>query len=449
MAASKITFQQVVRAVKGPTFIGFSIVSAALTMILYWNSGSSILDRVILGLTAFSLEGLKLYALLMGNIYFDYIRLEAKKTAFSFIRTLRLDIICRTLFKKGILMYFTYFLAAAVSIFGSYNFTLSTIDRSVRQNIVSQGLIKTPDEIKLASENEFFSKEIVRLESKIENDTKDYQNLPPDWITSKSRIQAKIDIDSNILSEYNIKRTENEYKLAVLEADRESNVSQIKKSSFQIMAENFSTPENPITAQQILTVLLLITSLLIEMGVVVTSPHEDTFNVFDTVSFKKKKEEEDSERIPITTLISSDKPKKKSYYKKKDPKDTLKVKQAAAKASRVNIKETIRVSDIISEVKHENTLLEKKASRIEVRSISPVHKFLEDILPENGLTGFLRKENMEKSSLPPLQAKEIFNNLTRSKGPTGFPIFEFRKDHGKWYSNYTLNDIISIIDKAS
>lgn len=438
----KIEFKRIVQAVKTPTFLGFSVVSAALTLFLYWSSGTEGIERILLAITAFSLEGLKLYSLLAGNVFFDYVRMEAKKNESKLRTILRTDIISRSLYKKAVGLYLVYFLAAAISIFGSYNFTLSTIDKTVRLNQASLQATATPEEIKLQSEVDFYSKEIVRLEERVKVDTEDYKALGPDYQTLKDRIDRKITANTNLLTDYEIKKSEAEKNLAILKASSQISSAEIKKTSFQIMAENLSRPDRIITAQGILGVLLLLTSLLIELGIIVTSPHEDTFNVFEKVSTKKEVLEREAvkeKRAPKVSIAS--------------PEVSPSIPKAAKAASKVlvSIQEEAGAQDSFPSVEVFPPKAEEvKPARIEVHPISPIHQFLTDILPEGGQPGFIRKENMNKSLDPPaLTKREIFNNLTRVKGPTNFPVLEFRKDAGKWYSNYSLKDIITILDKIA
>ena len=450
----KITFKKIVQAIKSPTFIGFSLVSAALSLYLDWMSGTEQIERILLGVTAFSLEGLKLYALLTANIYMDYIKLLAKEKQLKFFSLLRMDIVAKGAYKAALGLYAVYTLAAAISVFGSYNFTLATIDKTVRLNEASMSSTLSPEEVRLISETAFYEKEIKRLEERIVANTADYMSFGPEFMSAKDRVQKKIDADAALQFKYETEKSTREVQLAVLQAGTKASSADIKKTSFQIMAENLSNDKRTVTAQQILGWLLLLTSLMIELGIIVTSPHEDTFGIFEKVARKNPTPEEPPPEPP--------KPTKKKYKKKekiletaleegsgkafKDYIDTS-IKEKAKEASQVIHRDIFQEALDVTDQVAINII--KEPARIEVHP-SPLYDFLKDILPENGQPGFLRKENINNSPyLDPLKAKELFNNLTRAKGHTGYAIFEFRKDHKKWYSNYSLADITSILSSAT
>ncbi len=448
----KISFKRVVQAIKSPTFLGFSLVSAALTLYLYWNSGSETYERVLLAVTAFSLEGLKLYALLVGNIYMDYIKIVAKERGLKVTALLRVDDICKSVMRAAVGMYVVYILAAAVSIFGSYNFTLSAVDKTVRINQAQQTSLQSPEMIKLSSQIAFYDKEIIRLQAKIDQNTADWKSYGPDFQSIKDRIDAKINKDTLQQSDYEKKKTDDELALARLQADAAGKTADIKKTSFQIMAEAWSTDSRKVTEQNILMVLFLLTSVLIELGLIVTSPHEDTFGIFKKVS--SHTDEPKPLPLPDEPVIA---PVKKTRKKKSvvlpNEHNVDAVKDAAKKASEVSapLVEEVSLVDLLeANVTRElKSQPEPAPKRVEVKD-SPVFTFLKNILPEDGLPGFIRKENISlEPAISNIQAKEIFNNLQRAKGPTGYPVFEFRKDHGKWFSNYSLNDIVEMFSKGS
>jgi len=437
-----------VQAIKSPTFIGFASVSAALTLYLYWTSGSEGIEKALLSVTAVCLEGLKLYSLLVGNIYGDYIKIIAKEQSIKPKELVKKDAIARSIKRSSRGMYAVYALAASVSIFGSFNFTVTAMDKTVRMSMATQNTLQSPEIIKLQSQITFYDKEIVRLQSQIDKNTADWKAQPPEYQSLKDRIQKKIDTDVALQTKYESSKDDDTLQLSLLQAEASSKTADIKKTSFQIIAEQLSSDKVKVTPQGILGVLLILTSLLIELGLIITSPREDTFGVFKKVADQLEEKQSlpspsNAELFVVKEVIpESPKQKKKRKNNKKEFIEEVSpaVEKAIIKASRYmeDIQEPASLSD---ELTSTTTTAPK---RVEVKE-SPIFQFLKNILPENGQTGFIRKENIiSVPEVTPIKAREIFNNLARSKGPTGYPILEFRKEHGKWYSNYTLNEIIEM-----
>lgn len=477
----KISFKRVVQAIKSPTFIGFSIVSAALTLYLYWTSGSEGIEKTLLAVTSICLEGLKLYSLLTGNIYGDYVKLTAQEKGCTVKELLKKDLVAKSVKRTSRGMYAIYVLAASVSIFGSFNFTITAMDRTVRASQAAMSSVQSPEMVKLTSEIKYFDKEILRLQGRIDQNTADWKSYGPDMQTIKDRIQRKIDADVTQQADYEKKRNADDLSLAQLQASTAAKTADIKKTSFEIISEQLSTDKIQVTPQGILGVLMIVTSLLIELGIIVTSPHEDTFGVYRKVSEHTETplNTPPAEKDEVVSLPKLKKMAFKKSYKKRatipaEP-NTDAVERAVQKAveidpprpdailSKIIIEPSLPFSEEIEEEKPTEVISEEAAAeklesqpefketpkRVEVKS-SPVFSFLKSILPEDGMPGFIRKENIGSiSEVSPIQAKEIFNNLARAKGHSGFPVFEFRKDHGKWYSNYPLNEIVEMFSKGS
>lgn len=228
---------------KYTAFAIFSIVSFLLSLNMFRQLSSEPFEQLLLTCVTVALEGFKIFVLIRANTLF---RLKFKKPA-----------------RRSYLM---YAILAMMSILAAYGTTRTIIERSAATESTNEYVLKIADK---QAEITALEKATATLTNDIETLKARQAKLPDDFSGEFNTLQNGINKDaSKIADNDNAKSIKNNELTALkLLSSKQSNITRSSVGMFPLMASDFHIPVNFLT----LFILLLI-SILIELGIISTSP---------------------------------------------------------------------------------------------------------------------------------------------------------------------------------
>lgn len=390
---------------------------------MYITLGETLLEKIVFVIINTSLEAFKVYNVILASTYLYFYRIG--HSIYS----------KKELIAKATLRYSLYTVVALSSIFASLGFTVAVVDRmNSRSSSATDFTAQKADKESMVSLYEQQVKDnlgLIEIQKGIIQDT---QNVGEAYITRK---QAIINNANTSIAETSSSVAELRGKIAVLKTEiSELNIKQrearveFKRTMFDILSESTNIPSSTL----ILT-LLLVVSILIEIGAVTTSPHsiylDDPLSKdSDKISsFEEEEEELIKDRRPYRKRKESywmQKKKRALAEKKEEP--ILEVEQPQQEA----IVEDVPVRTVV----HPKKSLEQRF--VEELFNNGAHPYLKD-----------RHEVAEVLKLNEATTERIFSYLNSTEGPNGYKLIEFRRETGKWYPSYTSEVIHHLLEGKS
>ncbi len=235
-------------AFKYLAFIGFSVVSILLSVNMFYRLSSQPLEQAVLVAVAITFEFFKIFSIVRGNTLW---RLKLK---FQATRA-----------------YSLYTILALVSIMASYGFTLTVINRGIEAQSVSAVSIQIEASQKAQKSYQATLDSYAEL---IRTNTDRLKTLPPDFVTAAKSLTdsiAKIQAQSAALQAQLTNEQAHEAELRIQSASAAAAATS-SVSMFKLMASGLIWLFPKVTESSLMLTLLLIISVLIEIGIISSSP---------------------------------------------------------------------------------------------------------------------------------------------------------------------------------
>lgn len=224
-------------------FIALSGVSMLLSYNMFSQLSSVPVESALLSVVAIAIEALKIFSLVRGNTL-NQLKLKT----------------------QAIRAYSMYAILALLAVLASYGYTLTVVDRGIR----AAGQSDTQIEIEAnRDELEIVEEQIDNLDRQIETAVQRQEDTPFDFITAWRNITDQINQLEDQKAEFVTRRLElnREYSDLRTALSREQTETRSTVNMFRLMAESFG-----VTETFLMLVLLLSIAILIELGIISTSP---------------------------------------------------------------------------------------------------------------------------------------------------------------------------------
>jgi len=385
------------RIIKYGAFLLLTLVSAYLSINMFVNLGADMTGKVVLGIVALALESTKVFALLR----IEYAMLQRSKN-----KTLR-----RPWSSIAI-----YLALALLSVIASLGFTLVTVDKQVESSRAVFSSVA--DDYSFDIEQLQASLVLIDAQAKVLQDQ--ISRINPDFASGSVRLsteaQELADRRSAVVASMSaLKKQQREAVVAVAKSE-EQNVY----GMFVLMGNMLGVPD-----KLVMTSLLFLISLLLEIGMLYTSP---TIEVA---------EEELHELVhtPIPLAPPAAEPAKKRAYVKK-------IKEAPEKfRERISVSAKASTASAVFEAASPHIITQQ--ARPAVASEPSAKELLQKLLqPSKGTELKTSAQLAYELSLPVEKINEIFSMIAKIKGPSG-PLM-VQKDTA-WHLNYMKDITIGIV----
>lgn len=376
------------------SFIILWYASLNLSIPLFLEFGSSARESHVFFLIVFGLEFSKVIALVLAK---------------SEIAIKKIPSIL-----KGIGYFFLYIILALVSIYSGYGKVTVSIQKTIDTAYVSSSV----DDIS------FYQNKISNLEVKI-------QALIPQLERSDLSIASK----EKIGKEIKVYETEQEaYYLKVSELKKEAIIISSEKDSvrmFTLMSQDMGVSEKKLRFW-----MMIILVIIIEICLSIMAPHISLKKpeVINTAkrrnrNEKRKKDIKVSPTIERTT-ITEPLPEIKGEEIKEPPKEKLEITEEVKK----------EIEGL------EDTKIEKMIGKDIPQGRETLFERFVKSLFDNGTSTWLKDRNtvMQELGVPREKGNHFFDVLTKTKGSSGYPLIEYRKDTNHWHPNYTEQVIVNL-----
>lgn len=224
-------------------FFALSGVSMLLSYNMFSQLSTVPVESFLLSVVAIAIEALKIFSLVRGNTLW---RLH--------------------LTQQAIRSWVMYGLLAILAVLASYGYTLTVVDRGIQaaeQSVTQVQIEANRQELEIVEE------QIENLGQQIDTAVQRQQDTPFDFVTAWQNITEQI----NRLEEQRASFIERRLELNTEYANLRTQLAQEQATAtstttmFRLMAESFGVPE-----MLLMLVLLLAIAILIELGIVSTSP---------------------------------------------------------------------------------------------------------------------------------------------------------------------------------
>jgi hypothetical protein len=435
-----------IKLIKLVTFAIFIAVSSFLSINLFINLGSDTIEKIALVSVAVSLEGLKVYSIIMANRYLQAARRRKEDSQWF------------QLFRTGLVLYVLYGVVSFTSMAASLGYTLTVVDRvSEKSTTVSREaeVLNYQDTLKNLEE------QLKQNNALIKTNQESIVSLPADYITRKNEIQKTIERLQGKNSEILTSKTDVTLKIQAIKTTELEGKQTQKRTMYQLIGDVLSIPE-----KWVMFILLGIISILIEMGIIATSSFENILDdsvhkkePVEVTQIKEKRKYNKKIRNTIDTLLEKIEETPDEAFKEFEtqspdeiPKGVVKNLNDFSKTVKDMPPEAYKaVSENISELIEQET--EVKATVIKetipVREVpSDFERFIKTLFL-NGNKPFLKDRDSvsDELGIPRDKGSTFFNTLLVTKGPTGYSFIEYRKDSQKYYPNYTSEVILDLLHK--
>lgn len=243
-----LTVSSIFVLLKYLAFISFTLISMFLSINMFMRLSPARLEQVVLVTIGGTFELFKVFSIVRGNTLW---RLKLKKQA---IRSWGM-----------------YAILALMSVLASYGFTLTVINRSIQVNSISTTQLQIDSNL-TAQKN--YEDSIATLETSILTNQTRLASLPVDYVTAAKTLNETI-------SKLQLSITDLQAKLEALRAEEVSlktqaleiaRVETTTSSMFKLIAEGLKWVLPNISETSLMLGLLLLISVLVEIGIISTSP---------------------------------------------------------------------------------------------------------------------------------------------------------------------------------
>jgi hypothetical protein len=377
------------------SFIILWYASLSLSIPLFLEFGSSAKESHVFFLIVFGLEFSKVISLVLAKS-----EIAIKKVS---------NII------KGIGYFSLYIILALVSIYSGYGKVTISIQKTIDTTYVAS----STDDI------EFYQKKIDNLEVKI-------QALIPQLERSDLSIASKATIGKEIKA---YEAEQEEYYLKVSELKKESLVIFSGKDSvkmFTLMSQDMGVSEKKLRFW-----MMIILVIIIEVCLSIMAPHISLKKPEATNTSRRRKSERKRKEIKPSVIEASSI-------------ETAQVEQSTIEVEEENKEPLEEIIEVKEEIKEEeknlqNVEVEKKEVEVLHERETLFERFVKSLF-NNGTVTWLKDRNtvMQEIGIPREKGNHFFDVLTKTKGSSGYPLIEYRKDTNHWHPNYTEQVIVNL-----
>lgn len=391
------------KPIKYGAFILLTIVSAYLSVNMFISLGADFIGKLVLGLVALALESTKVFSLLRIE-YSMYLRAVKEKVK------LPLNSIA------------IYFFLATLSVVASLGFTLVTVDKQVES---SKAVFTTAaDDYTFDIEQKQAS--LALIDSQILALQKQMGGINPDYATGSVKLSTEAQNLANkreaLINEISsLKKQQREAVVAVAQSEK-NNVY----GMFVLMGNAIGgMPE-----KTVMFILLFLISILIEVGMIYTSP---------TIEVKG----EDVHEV-IKSAAVPQKIEKQSTPSQKEQQKKLAAVQANRKAF-IREKPSVELKPFDPHITTEQ--VQVNPHKREIYDENPVRTFLQKLLtPIKGTELKPASAIADETHLPVEKINEVLAKISRLRSNTNSPLL-VQKDTA-WHLSYMKDLTISAILKS-
>ena len=235
-------------AFKYIAFVGFTFISAVLSVNMFGRLSSAPIEQFALIGLAVTLEFFKIFSIVRGNTLW---RLKLKSQATR--------------------AYLMYAILAIVAVMASYGFTLTVINRNIEIGNTSTIQLAIDASKKAQAQ---YTGSLQTLQTAIDTNNARLKLIPPDFTSAAQTLNATItkqmaaqaDIQAKLSAEQTNELTLDARKLEATKAATST------ASMFKLMSDGFKFIFPKITENSLMLFLLLLISIIIELGIISTSP---------------------------------------------------------------------------------------------------------------------------------------------------------------------------------
>ncbi len=394
--------------IKYGAFLLLTVASGYLSANMFHElAGTQLVSRILLVVVGLSLETVKVFALLR----IEYLVSQGVK----FFKG-----IGQGQFRTSILIYTAL---ALLSLTASFGFILVTVDQQVQVSRVT--FVGVTENIDFQIEN--LEDSLIFLTPQIESMQNQMAGLPADYITAAQRLNETItelqEERVNLISDITLLKTERSRVIRETNASAETNVY----GMFFLLGDPFG-----LTETQVMYILLALASILIEAGMIFTSP---TIKIAD------------SHLHEVSTKTQRKKPGPKPGYKRPE---------------KVSSAELDALMESMPPSKQENKSVEIQAPSdvvitLETPEVTATAKREPQTLKRQKVSDLLLIKQGSELKTPSEVAYvtgvsvdavlKLYKRLTKSKGSRdGIPLIEEKA--GKWKMNYDKSYIVSQLERS-
>jgi len=443
-------------ATKYIAFIAFTAISSFISVNMFMKLSTDPSDQWIMTTFAIALELMKTYLLIRGNTL-NHLKMK----------------------KQAAISYSIYVASVFLSILASFGFTLTVLDRGLEKQVSSPDAIVYEQKL---NEEKLYESDIKDYSDRIESNQKRQAALDPTYTGAFNNL-------NNVIKDYESKKADKHLKLDAvikeittlkLKLAEEKQLSHTTSNMFTLMSQSFSdTILHGITDSNIRMLLLILISILIEIGIVITSPtvpiDRDHLNHFLGEDFSKEDIAAIKKLLYDDTNLKEDliennelaaKDEEVKVRKKPGPKPKIKfplIENLAdealleevdpmlteIKASKTDVPVPIIVENHPQEDMKTRPKINKKryrAGNLSLPQKDMLVSFISELFKSNEL-GHLQNHltaatsaNITESYITP-----FFDLLKGYKGKTGYTLIERLDGTDKYKANYTEDYIISYL----
>lgn len=223
------------------SFIFLALVSAFFTTNLALELGTSTVEKVAITAGSIAIEVLKLYCLVSAN---------SKRRAWA--------------------LYGTYGFVALYSLFASFGYAVTVVDRV---GAISK-VIDHSEEIAMEHKNlSLMDDAITNLKQAVVDKRAAASALPEDRLSRKIEIQKLIMQDQATIEEYIAKKSKLQERVLQLQMDEKQSRGGQKKTMYEVIGSTMG-----VSAKWVAFWVLAVFSMSIELGIFITSPHSAFFS---------------------------------------------------------------------------------------------------------------------------------------------------------------------------
>jgi len=447
-------------AVKYSAFIIFVTISSFISINLFFSLSSDSFDKYTMLAFAVSLELLKVFILIKAN---TLMHLDLKSKAWQ--------------------NYAIYIGSVLISIIASFGFTLGVLDRSVSSTVASKTAVILEQR---TSTLETYKSMVSEFEARIGDLRNQQATTPSTYSSTLSKLDTKIQQYEQKKSDIQLKQMDIQDEMSTLKQTLAEENNQNKNTSnvFLLMAKTFQgTLLEWLQENTIRIILLVLISIIIEIGIVITSPSvkidedhlihflgedlspdkierirnklfgikkEELIEIKKVVSRKPRAKKEmpnpKEETAPsvetVETVVKEDSPPVVTVYEEVEVSavDQNNQPEAKVKVETVSEKEPPQKPEIKTRPDKTYNYVAGKMSQ---QKITHLLRFIDELFGEDQEGHYLNHpEQAEKlAEIPAGLHEEFFNCLKKVKGPTGLPMIvvaEINADTAIWSASYNL-----------
>lgn len=439
-------------ATKYIAFVAFTAISSFISINMFMKLSTDPGDQWIMTTFAIALELMKTYLLIRANTL-NHLKMK----------------------KQAALSYGIYIGSVFLSILASFGFTLTVLDRGLEKQTQSPTAIIYEQKV---NEANLYANDIKDFTDRITSNQERQKGLDPTYTGAYNTLNKTI-------ADYEAKKADKQAKLDAVNQEitdlklklaNEKQVAHSTSNMFTLMSQTFAdTMLKGITDNNIRMILLILISILIEIGIVITSPtvpiDRDHLNHFlgedftkeEIIAIKKLLYEEDEPIVEEKIESVQEKPIEPPRPPRKKPGPKPKIKFPLIEDLTDEVVEEVKAPIVDTAPKEVPVVVENhpqeemktrpkaEKKRYRAGNLSLAQKdMLVDFITElfnSGDDNRLMNHEIAASNsrTNPAYVKPFFDLLRGYKGKSGYTLIEEIDGSGFYKANYTKDYIISYL----